>query len=94
MEAHQNYRGEGGEPQIIDDSEHNLVVDYRSGRILHGGSFVTRPSLIRSSYRFNALPDDEFTDIGFRLARTLSSVPATAANATAANESEIGGTTE
>ena len=42
----------------------------RSYRVLRGGSWYTRATMyVRSSYRSNNPPDDEFYDIGFRVAR-------------------------
>jgi formylglycine-generating enzyme required for sulfatase activity len=40
-------------------------------RVLRGGSWDGGPQIVRSAYRFRGAPDYRFTNIGFRLARTL-----------------------
>jgi formylglycine-generating enzyme required for sulfatase activity len=46
-----------------------------SVRVLRGGSFVSRPSLVRSANRSANQPDDRFTTNGFRPARTYHLSP-------------------
>ena len=40
-------------------------------RVLRGGSWVSNPRLLRSAYRERFPPDDRYSMLGFRVARTL-----------------------
>ena len=65
--------------QQVDDSEVNdLAIISTKSRVMRGGSFVTQSSLVRSAYRISYQPSPRSFYIGFRLARTLPSVPVTA----------------
>ncbi|MFM7110674.1 MAG: formylglycine-generating enzyme family protein, partial [Planctomycetota bacterium] len=55
-----------------DDKEGPLAINSVLKRLLRGGSFNSRPTLLRSADRYNDVPAIRNSDVfGFRLARTL-----------------------
>jgi formylglycine-generating enzyme required for sulfatase activity len=46
-----------------------------SGRVSRGGSWYSSPRILRSASRSGHDPADRYNDLGFRVARTLSSTP-------------------
>ena len=52
--------------------------DANTDRVLRGCSFGVDASYARSALRDLGLPDDRYTDVGFRVGRTLNPVPFTA----------------
>ena len=63
--------------EAAEDKEDNQEIVSTVGRVLRGGTFAYRTSLMRSAYRANLLPTSRPDLIGFRLARTLPPVPLT-----------------
>ncbi len=64
---------------VSDDLEDDqLEVIGTTSRVLRGGSFGGRPSLVRSACRGWGAPSDRGTSNGFRAARTLPPIPLTA----------------
>jgi formylglycine-generating enzyme required for sulfatase activity len=60
----------------IDDTEDTVsLINDEDSRVLRGGSFLDPPPFVLSSFRLIDVPTDRHAAIGFRLARTLGSVP-------------------
>ena len=57
---------------MAEETEDGLVVKRTDNRVLRGGSFVNRPSDVRSAFRIYIAPADRDVDSGFRPARTFT----------------------
>jgi formylglycine-generating enzyme required for sulfatase activity len=70
QERYKGYpQGKGEEPE--DDKEDIISINNLNGRVLRGGSFDDRASLVRSAGRVNNVPMDRLYVVGFRPARTF-----------------------
>jgi formylglycine-generating enzyme required for sulfatase activity len=56
----------------FEDKKDVLSIVSAAGRVMRGGSFITRASLVRSDLRSGHLPTSRNTHVGFRPARTFS----------------------
>jgi serine/threonine protein kinase/formylglycine-generating enzyme required for sulfatase activity len=56
----------------IEDKEDGLIISSADDRVLRGGSFVCRASLVRSTDRYQYVPAHRYLDVGFRPARTFT----------------------
>jgi formylglycine-generating enzyme required for sulfatase activity len=56
--------------EIIEDKEDICTINVQKSRVLRGGSFSDRASLVRSAHRGRDVPTDRALDVGFRPART------------------------
>jgi len=63
----------------VADAEQTQYLDISGTdeRVLRGGSFIVRASLVRSSFRYGVVPTYRSVNISFRSARTLPLVPFT-----------------
>jgi formylglycine-generating enzyme required for sulfatase activity len=69
QERYSGYR-EALDAQAAEDEEDSQDVIDSNGRVLRGGSFLVRPSDVRSAYRLNDRPTFRVGTIGLRPART------------------------
>ena len=61
----------GKRPEVIEDREDEVLSVGPENRVARGGSFATRPSIIRSAFRDFSAPTNQVHFIGFRPARTV-----------------------
>ena len=69
QEGYRYYSGVPG--AAVEDKEDTLTISPTIGRILRGGSFLIRASLVRSAYRDQYMPSSRVNYVGFRPSRTL-----------------------
>jgi formylglycine-generating enzyme required for sulfatase activity len=70
QESYKDYPTGKGE-EAAEDKEDGLVISPTKSRVLRGGSFFSRASLVRSADRGSYVPSDRNDSAGFRVARTL-----------------------
>ena len=62
---------EVGPEGYAEDKEDKRDITDKLGRVLRGGSFYDRASVVRSAYRGNLRPSVRDVNVGLRVARTL-----------------------
>jgi formylglycine-generating enzyme required for sulfatase activity len=67
----------------VEDKDGEEVIISTHNRVMHGGSFNSRPSNVRSASRYDQVPTFRFLAFGFRPARTISPDSFTALPSTA-----------
>jgi eukaryotic-like serine/threonine-protein kinase len=72
QEFYKEYRTEKGDEAIPDQEDSMTTIDLGLARVLRGGSFDTRASIVRSARRNASLPAVLHSDHGIRLARTFT----------------------
>jgi formylglycine-generating enzyme required for sulfatase activity len=70
QESYKQYPAGKGD-EAVEDQEDGLVVTSTDSRVLRGGSFLSRASVVRSANRFDSVPTLRNYSVGFRPARTL-----------------------
>jgi formylglycine-generating enzyme required for sulfatase activity len=58
--------------QADEDKEGSLSINPQESRVLRGGSFISRPVLVRSAYRARSVPTYSNDNFGLRPARTFT----------------------
>jgi formylglycine-generating enzyme required for sulfatase activity len=69
-----NYRSypiEGDDDKVSEDKEDNLDISPTTKRVLRSGSFLYRPTLVRSAIRHGIVPGNRDDLVGLRPARTF-----------------------
>ena len=74
----ESYQLYSDSPHAVPDLEDDANVAREVHRVLRGGSFDNKPSTVRSAFRGSDLPASHDLYYGFRVARTLTTVPSTA----------------
>jgi formylglycine-generating enzyme required for sulfatase activity len=70
----EGYKGDNPAPKgggAFEDKEDVLSINKTTSRVLRGGSFIVRASVVRSADRLWGVPTGRNHHVGFRPARTL-----------------------